>query len=90
MAPAGSRPGGGAAAGRRGAGPVRWAADGREHSKSFKGRHLADWFLTGLKDAVRYHRPHDPRTGLGGARGGAPGLARRRFLVRLPYGRNSG
>ena len=43
---------------------VRWAVDGREHCKSFKARPLADGFLTGLKDAVRYGRPFNPRTGL--------------------------
>ena len=43
---------------------VRWAVDGREHCKSFKGRPLADGFLTGLKDAVRDRRPFNPRTGL--------------------------
>lgn len=43
---------------------VRWAGDGREHCKSFKGRPLADGFLTGLKDAVRDRRPFNPRTGL--------------------------
>ena len=46
---------------------VRWAVDGREHCKSFKARHLADRFLDGLKDAVRFRRPFDPRTGLPGA-----------------------
>ena len=43
---------------------VRWAVDGREHCKSFKGRPLADKFLGGLKDAVRDRRPFNPRTGL--------------------------
>jgi integrase len=43
---------------------VRWAVDGREHCKSFKGRPLADGFLTELKDAVRDRRPFNPRTGL--------------------------
>jgi hypothetical protein len=43
---------------------VRWAVDGREHCKSFKARPLADGFLTELKDAVRYRRPFNPRTGL--------------------------
>jgi integrase len=43
---------------------VRWAVNGREHSKSFKARPLADGFLTELKDAVRDRRPFDPRTGL--------------------------
>jgi hypothetical protein len=38
--------------------------DGREHCKSFKGRALADGFLTGLKDAARGRRPFNPRTGL--------------------------
>jgi integrase len=60
---------------RQGAGPavvrlpgggvrVRWAVDGREHCKSFKGPPLADGFLTGLKGAVRDRRPFNPRTGL--------------------------
>jgi integrase len=43
---------------------VRWTVNGREHSKSFQARPLADGFLTGLKDAVRDRRPFDPRTGL--------------------------
>ena len=43
---------------------VRWAVNGREHCKSFKGRPLADGFLAGLKDAVRDRRPFNPRTGL--------------------------
>jgi hypothetical protein len=43
---------------------VRWAVDGREHCKSFQARPLADGFLTDLKDAVRYRRPFNPRTGL--------------------------
>jgi integrase len=43
---------------------VRWAVDGREHCKSFKARPLADGFLDGLKDAVRYRRPFNPRTGV--------------------------
>src|ERR1700689_1942708 len=43
---------------------VRWAVDGREHCKSFKGRPLADGFLTGLKDTVRDRRSFNPRTGL--------------------------
>jgi integrase len=40
---------------------VRWAVDGREHCKSFKGRPLADGFLTGLKDAVRVRYAPDGR-----------------------------
>ena len=43
---------------------MRWAVDGREHCKSFQARPLADGFLTDLKDAVRYRRPFNPRTGL--------------------------
>jgi len=43
---------------------VRWAVNGREHCKSFKGRPLADGFLAGLKDAVGDRRPFNPRTGL--------------------------
>ena len=43
---------------------VRWTVNGREHSKSFQARPLADGFLTGLKDAVRDRRPFNPRTGL--------------------------
>jgi len=39
---------------------VRWAVNGREHCRSFKGRPLADGFLAGLKDAVRDRRPFSP------------------------------
>ena len=39
---------------------VRWAVDGREHCKSFKGRPLADGFLGGLKDAVATGGPSTP------------------------------
>ena len=38
---------------------VRWTVNGREHSKSFQARPLADGFLTGLKDAVRDRRPFE-------------------------------
>ena len=43
---------------------VRWTVDGREHSKSFQGRPLADGFLASLKDAVRDRRPFNPHSGL--------------------------
>jgi integrase len=43
---------------------VRWTVDGRERSKSFQGRPLADGFLSSLKDAVRDGRPFDPHSGL--------------------------
>ena len=43
---------------------VRWSVNGHEHCKSFKGRPLADGFLTELKGAVRDRRPFNPRTGL--------------------------
>ena len=43
---------------------VRWTVNGREHSRSFQGRPLADGFLTSLKDAVRDGRPFNQHSGL--------------------------
>ena len=43
---------------------VRWAVAGREHCRSFAARPLADGFRTGLKNAIRDHRPFDENTGL--------------------------